>query len=226
MRILVAEDEVALARVLTAILKKNNYSVDTVYNGKDAEDYMRSGLYDLALLDVMMPVEDGISALKNIRAEGIKIPVIMLTAKSQLDDKVTGLDAGADDYITKPFESKELLARIRAATRRKDTGFKDSVLTFGKLTLNRSAYELSVGEKTQRLGNKEFQIMETFMQNPGGVFSAEKLMEKIWDIDSEAELSVVWVYISGLRKKLVALGAGVNIKAVRGVGYSLEKTDD
>jgi len=222
MRILIAEDEVALAKVLAAILKRNNYSVDAVHNGRDAVDYIRSGLYDLAIMDIMMPVEDGISALKRVRAEGINIPVIMLTAKSELDDKITGLDSGADDYITKPFEAKELLARIRAVSRRKDAPRED-VLTFGNLTLDRSAYELSVGENSVKLGNKEFQIMELFMLNRGTVFSAEKIMEKIWDISSEAELSVLWVYISGLRKKVTALSADVNIKAVRGVGYTLEK---
>lgn len=222
MRILIAEDEVALAKVLSAILKRNNYSVDAVHNGRDAVDYIRSGLYDLAILDIMMPIEDGVSALKRVRAEGINIPIIMLTAKSELDDKITGLDSGADDYITKPFEAKELLARIRAVSRRKDAPRED-VLSFGNLTLDRSAYELSVGENSVKLGNKEFQIMELFMLNSGVVFSAEKIMEKIWDISSEAELSVLWVYVSGLRKKLTGLSSDVNIKAVRGVGYTLEK---
>lgn len=225
MRILLAEDERALSAVLVTVLKRNNYSVDAVYNGRDALEYLQSGLYDLAILDVMMPYMDGITVLKTVRAEGNRIPVIVLTAKSETDDKITGLDSGADDYVTKPFEMRELIARVRAVARRKDAP-RENALTFGNLTLDKTAYELVCGEKSARLGHKEFQLMEMLMEKRGGVISAEQLMEKIWDIDSEAEMNVVWVYISGLRKKLASLGSNVTIKANRNVGYSLEIGND
>lgn len=222
MRILFAEDERELSNALTVILRHNNYSVDAVYDGQEALNYLQAGNYDCAILDIMMPKMDGISVLKHIRAEGSALPVLLLTAKSEIDDRVTGLDSGADDYLTKPFASKELLARIRAMTRRR-TDLSDPVLRFGKLTLNRANYELSGPKGNFRLANKEFQMMEMLMENPGQIISSERFMEKIWGYDTEAEINGVWVYISYLRKKLETINAQVRIKATRNVGYSLEE---
>lgn len=182
---------------------------------------METGLYDGAVLDIMMPKLDGISVLKEIRAKGNRLPVLLLTAKSEIDDRVLGLDSGADDYLTKPFATKELLARIRAMTRRQ-TEATDPILSFQNITLNRSTFELSSEKANLRLANKEFQMMEMLMANPGQVISTERFMEKIWGYDSNAELNVVWVYISYLRKKLISLEAGVQIRATRNLGYSLE----
>ncbi|MBE5889854.1 MAG: response regulator transcription factor [Lachnospiraceae bacterium] len=225
MRLLLAEDEQELSRALVTVLKKNNYSVDAVYNGQDALDYIEAGNYDGAILDIMMPKMDGITVLKKARAEGISIPILMLTAKAEIDDRVTGLDAGADDYLTKPFSMKELLARIRAMTRRQNDT-TDSVLKFGNITLDRATYILSSGKDSLKLANKEFQMLEMLMVNPGQVISADQFMDKIWGYDSEAEQNVVWVYISYIRKKLTAIGANVVIKAARGLGYSLEESHD
>ena len=225
MRILLAEDEIALSGALAAILKHNNYSVDAVHDGQAALEYLESEIYDLLILDIMMPKKDGITVLKELRKHNNQIPVIMLTAKSEIDDKILGLDCGADDYVTKPFVAKELLARIRAVTRRK-SGVADNVLSFGNVVLNRATYELSVKENAVKLGHKEFQMFEMLMENPSGVISAERFMEKIWGYDSETEMSVVWTYISFLRKKLTGLGANVQIKANRNVGYSLEQIND
>lgn len=221
MRLLIAEDEQELANALTAILKHNNYSVDTVYDGEDALAYLQTGLYDAAVLDIMMPKIDGLSVLKQIRKEGCSIPIIMLTAVSGVDNKVTGLDLGADDYLTKPFSTKELLARIRAITRRHED-LTSSVLTFEDLSLNRSTYELSCKGNHIKLSNKDFQIMEMLMVTPGQIISTEQFMDKIWGYDSDAELNVVWVYISNLRKKLTGLQSQVSIKATRNLGYSVE----
>lgn len=221
MRLLLAEDEEELSRALVTVLKHNNYSVDAVCNGQDALDYLETGVYDGAVLDIMMPKMDGITVLKKIRASGISIPVLLLTAKAEIDDRVTGLDAGADDYLTKPFAMKELLARIRAMTRRR-TDTTDNILSFGNITLDRSAYQLSGPKSSFRLSGKEFQMLEMLMINPGQVISAEQFMEKIWGFDCDTENNVVWVYLSYLRKKLSLLGADVCIRATRGVGYSLE----
>lgn len=221
MRLLIAEDEQELANALTAILKHNNYSVDTVYDGEDALTYLQTELYDAAVLDIMMPKMDGLSVLKQIRKEGCSIPIIMLTAVSGVDNKVTGLDLGADDYLTKPFSTKELLARIRAITRRHED-LTSSVLTFEDLSLNRSTYELSCKGNHIKLSNKDFQIMEMLMVTPGQIISTEQFMDKIWGYDSDAELNVVWVYISNLRKKLTGLQSQVSIKATRNLGYSVE----
>ena len=198
MRLLFAEDEKSLSRAVTAILEKNKFSVDAVYDGQDALDYLRAGNYDGAILDIMMPKLDGIEVLRTIRAEGIRIPVLMLTAKSEVDDKVLGLDSGANDYLTKPFSTKELIARIRAMTRAQ-TAQQSSVLTFGNLTLDQSTYVLAGPDGSCRLANKEFQILETLMANPHHLISSERLLEKIWGYDSDAEIGVVWVYISYLR---------------------------
>ena len=217
MRLLLAEDEKMLSDALVTMLQHNNYSVDAVYDGQEALDYLESVDYDGAILDIMMPKMDGITVLKKIRAEGKTLPVLMLTAKSEIDDRVV-----ADDYLTKPFAIKELLARIRAMTRRQPE-LSGSTLTFGNLSLNRADYTLSGPEDSTKLANKEFQMMEMLMSNPGQVISTERFLEKIWGYDSDAEINVVWVYISNLRKKLVSLGTNVSIKAARGVGYSLEE---
>lgn len=225
MRLLLAEDEKELSHALVTVLKHNNYSVDAVYNGQDALDYLETGVYDGAILDIMMPKMDGITVLKKVRAEGNSLPILLLTAKSEIDDRVAGLDSGADDYLTKPFSMKELLARIRAMTRRR-TETTDSILCVGNITLNRSTYQLSSSKSSFRLAGKEFQMLEMLMVNPGQIISAEQFMEKIWGFDSDAEISVVWVYLSYLRKKLTALEANVTIKATRGIGYSLEVSHD
>lgn len=222
MRLLLAEDEKALSKALTAILERNNYTVDAVYDGRSALDYLEAGNYDGAVLDIMMPEVDGLTVLKKIRDRGNLVPVLLLTARAEVDDKVAGLDAGANDYLAKPFHSKELLARIRAMTRTQ-TAQASSRLTLGNVTLDRAAFELSTSSGSFRLANKEFQMLEMMMCTPRQIISAERFMEKIWGYDSETEISVVWVYISYLRKKLSALHADIQIKATRNVGYSLEE---
>ncbi len=225
MRILLVEDERGLSKALTAILKHNQYSVDAVYDGQAAIDAFDEDLYDLVLLDVMLPKKDGLTVLKELRKKSNRVAVILLTAKSQMDDKIMGLDGGADDYITKPFETRELLARIRAAVRRTG-GQTENILTFGNLTLNRTSYEISANGKAIRLGHKEYQMLEMMMLSPNAVISAERFMEKIWGYDSETEMSVVWVYLSNLRKKFTELKANVNIRANRSIGYTLEVVND
>lgn len=222
MRILFAEDERALSRAVTALLEKNNYSVDAVYDGQEALDYLAAGNYDAVILDIMMPKLDGLSVLRQLRAGGSTVPVLMLTARSEVDDKVEGLDAGANDYLTKPFATKELLARLRAMTRT-GTAQLGSILTFGNLTLDQTNFTLSSPSGSFRLANKEYQIMELFLRNPRQIIPTERFLEKIWGFDSEAEINVVWVYISYLRKKLTALRADVGIRATRNAGYSLEE---
>lgn len=218
MRLLLAEDEKSLSKALTAILEHNKYSVDPVYDGEDALYYIENGEYDGAILDIMMPKMDGIEVLKRLREEGNLIPVIMLTAKSELDDKILGLDSGANDYMTKPFEPAELLARIRAMTRTK-TSQADSVLKLGNITLDRTSFKLAGPSGDFTLANKEFQVMELLMKEPGKIISTEILMDKVWGYDSDADINVVWVYISYLRKKLKSIGADVEIKAKRNSGY-------
>lgn len=221
MRLLLAEDECSLSRAIIKILEKNHYAAEAVYNGEDALSYLETGGFDAAILDIMMPKIDGITVLKKIRAQGNLIPILMLTAKSEIDDKVLGLDSGANDYLTKPFNSKELLARIRAMTRSQKTA--DSKMVFGNISLDRATFELTSPSGSFRLANKEFQIMEIFMSNPQNLVSTERLMEKVWGYDSDAEINVVWVYISYLRKKLSALQANIQIKAKRNAGYLLEE---
>ena len=221
MRLLLAEDEKELSNALVAVLKHNNYSVDAVYNGNDAYDYIIGAEYDGVILDIMMPGMDGITVLTRIREKGIHTPVLLLTAKSQVEDRITGLDSGADDYLTKPFAMGELLARIRAMTRRK-TEFSPNSLKVGNVTLDRERFVISTENGETKLGNKEFQVLEMLMLNRNILISTEKLMERIWGFDSEAEISVVWVYNSYIRKKLASVGADIEIKASRGVGYTLE----
>lgn len=224
MRILLAEDEQPLAKAIVKILEKNKYSADAVYDGEEALNYIVNGNYDLVILDIMMPKIDGLTVLRKVRQSGNKVPIIMLTAKSEIEDRVAGLDGGANDYLPKPFDTRELLARIRAATRGdSETSGK---LRFGNVSLDRKTFELSSPAGNFRLTNKEFQLLEYFMSNPERVLSTEQLMEKVWGYDSDAEINVVWAYISYLRKKLTALGANVQIKASRNAGYCLEETDD
>ena len=221
MRLLLAEDEKELAKALSVILRHNNYSVDAVHDGEDALCYLQNGDYDGAILDIMMPKLDGLSVLRKIREEGNCLPVLILTAKSDIDDRVEGLDAGADDYLTKPFAMKELLARVRAMLRRR-TESVDTSLTFGDITLELSSSMLSCGDEKIRLTNKEFQMLEMLINADGGIISVERFMDKIWGYDSETEQNVVWVYISYLRRKLEGLGSKVVIEAHRNLGYSLE----
>ena len=222
MRLLLAEDEKALSKALVTILERNNYSVDAVNDGQAALDYLEADNYDGVILDIMMPKIDGITVLKTIRSQGNRIPILMLTAKAEVDDKVLGLDAGANDYLTKPFHTQELLARIRAMTRTQTTQ-TDSRLQMGNVTLDCATFELSTPTGSFRLANKEFQVFELLMRNPHNLITSERLLEKIWGYNSEAEINVVWVYISYLRKKLSALQANIQIKATRNAGYSLEE---
>ena len=221
MRLLLAEDEKSLSRALVKILEHGNYSVDAVYDGEEALDYLEADNYGGVILDIMMPKKDGLTVLKTIRAKGNLVPVLLLTAKSEIEDKVAGLDMGANDYLTKPFAPPELLARIRAMTRTQ-VAQADSSLRLGNITLDTSSYELSSPFGSFRLANKEFQMLEMMMSNPRQLIPTERFMEKIWGYDSEAEINVVWVYISYLRKKLNALKANVAIRATRNAGYSLE----
>ncbi len=220
MRILLAEDEVALAKVIVRIFEKNHYSIDAVHDGADALDYLEAGNYDCAILDIMMPKVDGITVLKKLRASGSTLPVLMLTAKSEIDDKVLGLDSGANYYLTKPFDSKELLAAVRAITRTQKE--VDTKLSFGNITLDRSSFVLEGPSGSIKLANKEYQMMEMLMSGPRNVISVDSFMDHIWGYDTDTESNVVWVYISYLRKKLTAVGANVKIKASRNAGYSLD----
>ena len=221
MRLLYAEDERSLARAVSTILIKNNYAVDLVYDGESALDYLDTGNYDAAILDVMMPKVDGIEVLRRMRARGDRTPVLLLTAKSEIDDRVAGLDSGANDYLTKPFDMKELLARIRAMTRVLSVQ-PDKTIRFGAVTLDCAGYELSGPDGSCKLAGKEFQMMEMLMRQPRSLISTETFMDRVWGYESEAELNVVWVYISMLRKKLKSIGADIEIKAQRGVGSYLE----
>ena len=222
MRILLAEDERSLSRAVIALLEKNNYSADAVYDGAEALEYLAAENYDAVILDIMMPKMDGLTVLRKLRERGSHIPVLLLTAKSEVEDKVLGLDTGANDYLTKPFATAELLARIRAMTRSQATQ-GGSRLSFGNVTLDQTTFELSAPGGSFRLANKEYQMIELLMRNPGQVIPTERFLEKIWGYDSDVEVNVVWVYISYLRKKLAALYADIQIKATRNTGYSLEE---
>ena len=221
MKLLLAEDEKELAKALAVILRHNNYSVDVVYDGEEALCYLENGDYDGAILDIMMPKLDGLSVLRAVREKGNGIPVLILTAKSEIDDRVAGLDAGADDYLTKPFAMKELLARARAMLRRR-TENVETALTFGDISLDLSSCMLTCKEAGVRLTNKEFQMLEMLITADGGIISVEKFMDKIWGYDSDTEQNVVWVYVSYLRRKLSGIGSSVVIEAHRNLGYSLE----
>lgn len=220
MRLLLAEDERELSKALVSILKHNNFTVDAVYDGEAALEFLSAEVYDGVILDIMMPKKDGITVLKEVRASGNAVPILLLTAKAEIDDKVLGLDSGANDYLTKPFATAELLARIRSMTRRQGVA-QDNRLRYGNIVLDRATYELSANENSTRLSNKEFQMMEMLMSSPKVAISVDRFMDKIWGWESDAEINVVWVYISALRKKLKSIGANTVITANRNVGYSL-----
>ena len=219
-KILLCEDDENLGTLLSEYLQAKGYQADLCPDGEVGYKTFLKNKYDICVLDVMMPKKDGLTVLKELRNKGNLIPVLLLTAKSEVDDKVEGLDLGANDYLTKPFEPKELLARIRAMTRSK-MAEGDSVLEYGNVSLNRESFVLSTKTGEFKLSNKEFQMMELLMSYPKNLISAEKFMEKIWGFDTEADISVVWVYISYLRKKLASLKADIEIKVTRNLGYSL-----
>lgn len=224
MKLLYAEDEEAMSEAVTDILTFNKYIVDPVYDGADALDYARSGHYDGIILDIMMPKMDGVEVLSQLRREGCRTPVLLLTAKSDVEDKIRGLDAGADDYLPKPFETGELLARIRAMLRRREE-FTPDILTCGNISLNMQSCELSGNGQSFVLPKLEYRLMEQLMLNKGTYLSSEELFVRVWGYDSDSEIGTVWVYISYLRKRLLALGADIEIKAKRSTGYTLEKKD-
>ena len=222
MRILVAEDELTIARALHVMLEKNKYVVDEVHNGRDALEYLLASSYDAIVLDIMMPGMDGIQVLQTARSRGITTPALFLTAKAEVSDRVAGLDAGADDYLPKPFAAAEFLARVRALVGR-SSSYTAAALQMGNITLDCGRYLLSSPADTVRLNNREFQMMELFMRHPRQVFSSEHLMQTLWGVDAEAEIDVIWTYIGFLRKKLKQLEASVELKTIRGVGYALEE---
>jgi len=221
MRILLAEDDRDLARAVCTLLERSGYAVDAVDNGEDALDLAQNSTYDGIILDWMMPKLDGIQVLKQLRSEHNATPCLMLTARETVEDRVTGLDAGADDYLPKPFAAKELLARLRAMLRRGGS-WQEEKLNVGNTTLDKGSMQLTVGANTVRLNTKAYQTLELLMAHPGMVFSADRIMERVWGWDSDAEINVVWVNISSLRKKLAEMGADISITAVRGSGYVLE----
>ena len=221
MKLLFAEDDRDLSTAVKTLLERSGYAVDAVFDGAEAVDYALAGEYDGVILDWMMPEKDGIEALREIRAKGVSTPCLMLTARDAVEDRVAGLDAGADDYLPKPFNGKELLARVRAMLRRRETYVPD-VVAWEDLELDKGSCELRCGDRSVRLTGKMYQLAELFMENPKHLFSVQQLMDKVWGWESEAEINVVWVNISQLRKKLKQMGSRVDIKATRGVGYSLE----
>lgn len=223
MKILIAEDDFELASTLKRILSFEKYDIENAYNGIQALDEAMSNEYDCIILDVMMPKMDGFGVARTLRENNISTPILMLTAKAEIDDRVNGLDSGADDYLTKPFQIKELLARVRALIRRNNA--KVSLNSFGDLALDSKTFELSCNGKSTRLTNKEYKLMECFLNKHETLLSTERLMELVWDIESEAEINVVWSYISSLRKKLASIDSKYTLVAVRGIGYKLGEKD-
>ena len=221
MKLLFAEDDRDLGRAVKTLLERSGYSVDVVHDGADAVDYALGGDYDGLILDWMMPKKSGVEVLKTLREHGLETPCLLLTARDGVDDRVEGLDAGADDYLSKPFHVKELLARVRAILRRR-SAYHPDLLQFSNFTLDRSCMELRCGEKYARLTNKAFQLMEMLMENPRAVLSVQQIMEHVWGWESESEVNVVWVNVSSLRKKLAEIGAAAEIRSARGMGYALE----
>ncbi len=221
MKLLYAEDEKSMVEAVTDILQYHKFIVDTVYNGNDAYDYAISEQYDGIILDIMMPGLSGIEVLTKLRQAGNQTPILLLTAKAEVEDRVAGLDAGADDYLPKPFSMKELLARVRAMLRRKET-FTPDVLSFGNISLNMQNFELSGPEQSVVLPKLEYQIMELLMLNHGIYLSTEDILTKVWGYDTEAEIGIVWVYLSYLRRRLSTLNANIEIRAKRNIGYTLE----
>lgn len=220
MKILIVDDEVQLTQALSVILKQYNYSVDYATDGEQGLDYALSGIYDLIILDIMMPKIDGFTLLKILRKNSIDAPVLMLSAKSEISDKIDGLNLGADDYITKPFNTEELLARIKALLRRKEK-FTGDILSFNDISLDRDSFELICSSNRINLGKKEFQILEMLLLNIGKSIDKEKFIEKIWGYDTDAEYNTIEVYVSFLRKKLLAVGSKTEIKSIRGIGYTI-----
>ena len=225
MKLLYAEDERAMSEAVTDILSYHKYSVDAVYDGQDALDYARNETYDGIILDVMMPKMSGFEVLRQLRAEGINTPVLLLTAKAEVEDRIEGLDLGADDYLPKPFAMGELLARVRAMLRRREE-FTPNILKVGDLSLNQQSAELSCGDNSVVLPKLEYKLMELLMLNRGICLSTEDMLVKVWGYDTDSDLGVVWVYISYLRKRLAALGSSVEIRARRGVGYLLSAGEE
>lgn len=223
MKLLYAEDERSLAEAVVDVLEYHKYKVDVVYNGQDALDWAQNDRYDGMILDVMMPGLSGLEVLRRLRAAGDRTPILLLTARAEIEDRIEGLDLGADDYLPKPFAMGELLARVRAMLRRRED-FTPDLLQMGNLRLDRQSYTLSVGENSLLLPKIEFQMMELFLLNRGIYLSTEDILVKVWGYDTDAEIGIVWVYISYLRKKLASLGADVAIKAKRNIGYTLELT--
>ena len=224
MKLLFAEDDPDIIKGVTTLLRRSGYTVDAVTNGNDALQYLVNGDYDAAILDIMMPGASGLDVLREIRQRGMGIPVMMLTALGEMDDRVTGFDSGADDYLPKPFAGKELVSRVRALLRRTET-FTPDVYTFGDVRLDSGTYQLSCGDKSVRLGNKGFQVMQMLMRNPNKIISADEFMEHIWGWDSDAEINVVFTNISFLRKNLAQIGSKVKIRVVRNAGYHLSTED-
>ena len=222
MRLLLAEDEEAMAEAVIAYLEYHHYEVDWANNGTDALETARMGIYDVLVLDIMMPGMDGLTVLRTLRGEGNTTPVLLLTAKGEVRDKVLGFESGSDDYLTKPFALEELRVRIDALTRRSQN-YQGKQVTFGNLVLDKSGYALRVGEKTCSLSHREYHLIELFMRNPHIYFSADTLLDRVWGMDAEVEYGTVWVHISGLRKKMESLGADAEIQSKRGVGYALEE---
>ena len=223
MRILIAEDEVELAGALKFLLEKNRFSVDVAHDGEEALERFRSAAYDVVVLDIMMPGADGMEVLARIRGSGSAVPVLMLTARGGIEDRVAGLEAGADDYLPKPFASREFIARVKALSRR-NAGYRESLLAFGNLELDCNRYMLGCGGQWVRLNNKEFQLAELFLRHPRFVFSTSHLMDRIWGQDSESGIDVVWTHIGFVRRKLKQIGSRVEIRTIRGAGYSMEET--
>ncbi len=222
MRILIGEDEVNINKALKLLLEKNKYTVDSVYDGLSALSYIEKTSYDVIVLDIMMPKKSGIEVLQTIRNNDNKTAVMLLTAKSEINDIVYGLDLGADDYLTKPFATSEFLARVKALTRR-NKDYTSSSISIGNTTLDLNTYILKTELDETKLNNKEFQLLELFLKNPKRVFSSELLMEKVWDINSDADIDVVWTYIGFLRRKLKQINSNLEIKTIRGAGYALEE---
>ena len=222
MRILIAEDEATINKALKVMLEKNKYTVDSVYDGQSALNYIENTTYDVIVLDIMMPIKSGMEVLKTIRNNDINTPVLFLTAKSEISDRVNGLEAGADDYLPKPFDANEFLARVKALSRRSNS-YISSILSIGNTTLDLNSYILKTQDEEIKLNNKEFQLFELFIRNPKKVFSSELLMEKVWDIDSNADIDVVWTYIGFLRRKLKQINSNLEIQTIRGAGYALEE---
>ena len=222
MRVLIAEDEISTAKALKLLLEKANYSVDIVHNGIDAWDYIKAASYDVVVLDIMMPGMSGLDVLSNIRGEHMRVPVLLLTAKAEIEDRIAGLDAGADDYLPKPFATGELIARIKALGRRSEN-YTESTLKSGNVTLDGNRYEMSAGDESVKLTNKEYRLMELFMRHPGHVYSTEHLMDEVWGCETDSDIDVVWTHIGFVRKKLRAIKADVEIKTMRGAGYALEE---